>query len=315
MSGIRAGGMTLAVCLTLVGAPLTGRQVFRADVDAVSADVLVTRDGRPAAGLTAADFELRDNGVVQQIDLVALDALPITLVLALDTSESVAGEPLEHLRAAVDAAAESLRADDRLALMTFSHQVRTIASPTSDHARVREAARAVTAVGATSLYDATFAAVVMRHQVDGRAVLLVFSDGDDTTSWLDPRHVLEAAQRSDVVVYGVTLQAAVRNHDAAAVIQRRMERHRFHEDPVLFGRHYLSLLVEDTGGSLLVAEHSEQLRETFVRVVSEFRQRYVLTYTPRGVAAGGWHEIDVRLQGPRAVVRARRGYMRGPAAR
>lgn len=314
---IRAGRLAplMVVAAGLLAAPAAGRQVFRAGVDAVSVDVLVTRNGRPLGGLTAADFQLLDNGVVQPVELVALDELPMTLVLALDTSESVAGEPLRHLQAAVDAAAESLRVADRLSLIAFSQQVRALSPPTTDHDRVRRAVGEVTAVGATSLYDATFAALVARRQVDGRVIALVFSDGDDTTSWLDPRDVIEAAQRSDVVVYGVTLQAAVRDQDAAAAIQRGIERRLFDEDPVLFGRHYLSLLVEDTGGSLLVAERSEQLRETFTRVVGEFRQRYVLTYTPRNVAPGGWHAIEVRLKGQRGEVQARRGYMRGPAAR
>lgn len=302
----------VALTLLVVNTPAAGRQVFRSGVDAVSADVLVTRDGRPVPGLMPADFELHDNGVEQRIEMVAVDALPIALVLALDTSESVQGEPLEHLRAAVNAAADALRPDDELALITFSHQVRMVSAPTTDHTHVRQATRDVAAGGATSLYDATFAALAMRHQVDGRVFMLVFSDGDDTTSWLDPRGVLESAQRSDVVVYGVTLQAAVRNESAAAVLQRRTERRRFRDDPVLFGRHYLSLLVEDTGGSLLVAERSAQLHESFARVVNEFRQRYVLTYMPRGVAPDGWHDIQVNVRGQRADVRARRGYLRGP---
>jgi Ca-activated chloride channel family protein len=287
-------------------------QTFRAGTDAVQVDVLVTRSGRPIPGLTAADFELRDSGVVQQIEAVAVEDVPVTLTLVLDVSESVEGQPLNHLRSAVDAAADALSASDRLALFTFSHHVELVAAPTGELGRVRSAARAVQAGGATALYDATFAALVMRERIAGRAVMLVFSDGDDTASWIDPRRVIAAAQRSDLVVYGVTLEYQMERQNLEAVARNRREEEWFLKEPSLYGRQYLALLAAESGGSVLVAERSDQLRETFLRVVNEFKSRYILTYTPRGVAPGGWHPIAVAMKGRRADVTARRGYLRGP---
>jgi VWFA-related protein len=280
-------------------------------VDAVRVDVLVTRGGRAVPGLTSADFELRDNGVVQEIEAVAVEDVPVTLTLVLDVSESVEGQPLQHLRSAVGAAAGVLSRDDRLALFTFSHRVALTAEATTDHAQVQAAALGVTATGATALYDATFAALVMRERIQGRAVMLVFSDGDDTASWIDPRAVIAAAQRSDVVVYVVTLEQQAERVNLDAVIRNRREEESFLEEPSLYGRQYLPLLARESGGSVLVAERSDQLRETFVRVVNEFKSRYILTYTPRGVDAGGWHAIDVGLKGQAAEITARRGYLRG----
>lgn len=294
----------------LAGA-LLGAQVFRAGVDAVRVDVLVARGGRPVTGLTSADFELRDNGVVQEIDAVAIEDVPVTLTLVLDVSESVEGEPLEDLRSAIGAAADALSARDQLALFTFSHQIGMAAAPTRQLEQVRSAARAVQAGGATSLYDAALAALVMRERVDGRAVMLVFSDGADTASWLDPRKVLAAAQRSDVVVYVVALGDLFEREDKDALLRDRRERQWFREEPSLYPRQFLPALAEDTGGALLVAGRSDRLRETFVRVVNEFKSRYILTYTPQRVAVGGWHAIDVRLTGERAEITARRGYLRG----
>jgi Ca-activated chloride channel homolog len=286
-------------------------QTFRAGTDAVQVDVLVTRGGRPVPGLTAADFALRDNGVAQQIDAVAVEDVPVTLALVLDVSESVGGPPLEHLRSAIDAAAGALSADDRLALFTFSHHVTQAAAATSDLDEVRSAARSVTAGGATALYDATFAALVMRERIRGRTVMLVFSDGDDTASWIDPRRAIAAAQRSDVVIYGVTLENRIQRDNLESVARNRREEQWFLKEPSLYGRQYLGRLATESGGSVLVAERSDQLRETFVRVVNEFKSRYVLTYTPRDVAPGGWHSIAVDLTRQRADITARRGYLRG----
>lgn len=301
-----------AACALLQLRPVVhAAQTFRGGTDAVEVDVLVTRGGRPVASLTVDDFELRDSGVIQRIDAIAVEHVPVTAMLVLDVSESVDGQPLEHLRSAVDAAAGALSASDRLALLTFSHHVTMAAQPTTDLERVRSAVRAVKAGGATALYDGAFAALAMRERVKGRAVMLVFSDGDDTASWLDPRDVIAAAQRSDVVVYGVTLAQRAERENLNAVMQNRREQEWFLQEPALYGRQFLGVLATESGGAVLVAERSDSLRDTFVRVISEFKSRYVLTYTPTGVAPGGWHALDVRLKRVRADVTARRGYLRG----
>ncbi len=298
------------LCSLALAAVLHADQTFRSTVDAVRVDALVTRDGRPVPGLTAADFELRDNGVVQDVAAVRVEDVPLTLMLVLDVSQSVAGEPLTQLRAAIGASANALSAADQVTLFTFSHNVAQAAQATRDLADLQSAALAVEASGATSLYDATLAALMMRHRVAGRAVMLVFSDGADTTSWMDPRASLAAAQRSDVVVYSVTLARQTERNDAVAVRQAAQEQEWFRRDPWSYGRQYLPLLAADTGGALLTADGAGRLRETFVRVVRDFKSRYLLTYTPRDVAASGWHSIDVRLKGRPGDVTARRGYLR-----
>jgi Ca-activated chloride channel family protein len=183
------------------------------------------------------------------------------------------------------------------------------AAPPSDPGTLAHHLRSVEAGGATALYDATFAAVVLRQRIPGRTVVLVFSDGDDTASWLEPRDVFAAAQRSDVVVHAVSRDRGLRRGTGADSSSRELERTLFDAEPQLFGRLYLPRLVEETGGSLFVAESSD-LQAAFARVVNEFRSRYVLTYSPEGVAPGGWHTIDVTVNGPKANVQARRGYLR-----
>jgi len=303
----RSGFLWFAWTLTVA---LHADQTFRAGVDGVPVDVLVTRGGRPVAGLSAADFELRDNGVVQDIAAARMDEVPLTLMLVLDVSESVAGEPLTQLRTAIGAAADALSKNDRLALLTFSHQITLTAGATRDFQEIRSAAMQVQALGATSLYDATLTGLLMRHRIEGRVVMLVFSDGADTTSWIDPRSSLSAAQRSDVTVYGVSLRRQLERRDAQAVRLTGLEQNWFQRDPTSYGRQYLPLLAADTGGVMLMAERVEELRETFARVVADFKSRYTLLYTPRGVAPGGWHAIDVRLKRQSGEITARRGYLR-----
>ena len=97
---------------------------FSSRLEAVRVDVLVTDNGRVVRGLRPADFEVVDNGVVQQIDLATFEELPINVILAIDMSQSMVGERLEHLRAAGRAVLDGLRREDGAALLTFSHIVR-----------------------------------------------------------------------------------------------------------------------------------------------------------------------------------------------
>jgi VWFA-related protein len=299
----------IAVASCLVVSPLARQQRFAVTVDGVAVDVLVTRGRRPVKGLTAADFRLRDNGVAQRVESVMIEDVPITLFLILDISDSVKGELLSRLESAAKSAARALRPDDRVGLMTFSDRVRMVATPPSDPKMLADQLGTLEAGGGTTLYDATFAAVALRQQIPGRTVVLVFSDGDDTASWLDPLDVLKAAQRSDIVVYAVTRKRGFRYATGEDAQTRRIERGRFANEPQLFGRLYLSQLVEETGGSVFIAD-SSGLENAFAQVVNEFRSRYVLTYSPKDVAPAGWHTIEVTLNGRRADVQARRGYLR-----
>ena len=307
-------GVRLAVALGLaaVGGLTTTAvvgQTFRTGVDVVAVDVLVTRGGRPVTGLTADDFSVRDNDVLQRVDSVRLEDVPITLLLVLDTSGSVGGAPLVQLRAAAEAAADALRPDDRVGLVTFSDRLRMVVEPPSPPSSLADALRRVRATGATALYDATFAALALREQTVGRTLMLVFSDGYDTASWLDPLDVLNTGHRSDVVVYGVYLDRLAGDSwgDRQA---RALARRWLPTEPHLFGHQFLAQLVEDTGGSVFVAKDIGRLRASFSRVVSEFRSRYLLTYSPDGVESAGWHELEVRIKGRGRRVQARRGYLR-----
>jgi Ca-activated chloride channel family protein len=273
----------------LVSTALTAsaqQAVFSSRVEAVRVDVRVTDGGQFVRGLRAENFEIKDDGVLQDVDLVRVEQLPLNVILGLDVSESVSGERLEHLQSAGDSLLRRLAEGDRAALLTFSHVVRLRQELTGDIGRIRQALADVDPSGQTSLVDGTYGAIALAGSDVGRSLLIVFSDGVDTASFLSPEVVLQSARRSDVVVYGVAMRSRI--------------------NPT-----FLKELGELTGGSVLEIESTKDLSQTFLRILEEFRQRYLLSFSPRGVSPTGWHRLDVRVKGRRATVNARAGYQAG----
>jgi VWFA-related protein len=274
----------LASTLSLGAAPQI--PVFSSRVEVVRVDILVTRDGKPLRNLGPADFDIFDNGVRQQVDLVSFEQLPLNLVLTLDMSNSVVGERLAHLRSAGLGLLDGLRSGDRAALITFNHAIALGSDLSGEWERVRTALKAAEPAGNTSLIDACFAGIMVGESNVGRALVIVFSDGVDTSSWLAADSVLEIAKRSDAVVYAVSVGQG-RNGG------------------------FLRDLSAQTGGRLFEVESTKDLRAVFLTVLDEFRQRYVVSYSPSGVSADGWHTLTVRVKQPNDGVKARPGYLAG----
>ena len=307
--------MRLLAVLVALGAiaswSVASAQRFKVEAEAVRVDVLVHDGNHPVAGLTAADFEVRDRNVLQQIDAVSFEDVPLTVMIALDTSDSLKGRALEDLREAASAATQLLRREDRAALLTFTHRIWFRTSWTHDHARLHSALSDVDAGGSTSLHDVAYAALTLKDDQPGRSLVLLFSDGHDSVSWLSGQSVIDAAKRSDAVVYTVGLLS-----EARPAPGYRLD-FRSGVQPAVAGvvttvlrEPLLPALADETGGRFLTADRSDRIRDTFVRIVNEFRTRYLLTYTPRGVDAGGWHPIEVKVKKRRGTVTARRGYMK-----
>jgi VWFA-related protein len=304
--------VAVLIVLSSMGLPgAAAAQRFRTEVEAVRVDVLVKDGNRPVAGLTAADFDLRDRGVPQRIDAVSFEDVPLRVMIVLDTSDSLKGQRLVDLRDAASAAVRTLRAEDRSALLTFAHPLSLRTPWTNDHRQLPATLGDLDPAGATSLHDAAYAALTFRDQQPGRALVLLFSDGHDTASWLPGQFAMDAARRSEAVVYAVGLAsqsvtAPGYRVDFRSGVQPAIPA----VVPSALEEPFLAALAEETGGKLLTADGSDKLRDTFVQIVNEFRTRYLLTYTPRGVDAGGWHPIEVKLKGRRGNVTARRGYLK-----
>jgi VWFA-related protein len=256
------------------------QSTFRAGVEVVQLDVSVMRGGQPVTGLTSRDFSLTDNGVAQQLQSVTLEQLPLSVTLVLDTSQSVAGERLRHLMSAGEGLTAALRPGDRAALLTFSH-VTDLRVPMTDNLQaVHDALATMKPGGATSLRDAVHLALQLQPRDTTRPLLLVFTDGVDTASWLTESAVLDSARRVGVVVHAVRV-------DSNAFLDR---------------------LAEVSGGRTWSATSDKQLRELFTGALEEMRARYLLSYTPSGVATVGWHELKVKVKSGRGDITARPGY-------
>jgi len=262
--------------------------VFKAGVDAIRVDVLVTQRGQAVRGLTREAFEITDEGVTQVIDDVESSEQPVNAVLTFDLSESVSAERRDQLREASGALLEGLRPDDQAALITFDQLVVLRCRLTRERACVQQGLDQPQAVDATALIDSTYAALAVAESDPGRSLVVIFSDGLDTASWMADTRVVDAARRADAVVYAVSVG--------------RSHKPRFLED-----------VVKATSGRLFEVENTANLRVMFVNILNEFRQRYVLTYTPRGVSDSGWHRLSVKVRQRGASVRARPGYLAGRA--
>jgi Ca-activated chloride channel family protein len=272
---------------------------FRSSAELVSVDVLVTDGRSPIVGLTAADFELTDNGIPQTVEQIYLEQLPLNVVMVLDSSASVRGDRLRALKAGALTVIDRLRPRDRAALVSFSHRLDLLAALTGDTASLRRSVGTLDADGSTALRDAAFAALALRTAEATRTLVLLFSDGLDTSSILSEDRVIEIARRSDAIVYTIGIRQAP--------VRRSGTGFRPGIDTPTDDR-FLERLSRETAGRLLHAEQNRDIERTFARALDEFNTRYVLGYAPRGVTGSGWHRLEVRLKKRSGTVLARRGY-------
>ncbi len=273
-----------SACLSLVltaGPSVVQEPIFRSRVDGVRIDVLVTAHGKPMLGLGSDDFEVRDNGVLQAITVTPRADLPVRVILTVDTSRSVRGSRLGAIRGAARALLTELTIEDEAQLITFGDSAIERVPMTRQHHKIDEALGQVSADGETALFDATLAALLVGEGDTSRSLIMVFSDGQDTASFVPPNVLLETARSANVVVYGVWSGE---------------------------GPHPRSLkeVADLSGGRLIDARRTEDIAAAFATILREFRQRYLITFAPTGVTASGWHRLDIRVRG--ASLRFRRGY-------
>jgi VWFA-related protein len=260
---------------------------FHTRVEIVTVDVSVTRGDAAVAGLTPEDFVVTDDGIRQRIDTVTVARVPLSVTLVLDTSESVAGQRLEALISASEQVVNELRTSDYVSLITFASVVARPVALTMNFEAVRSALHAITGAGDTTLRDAVFLGLQTSPPPATRSLLLVFTDGDDTSSWLAADEVLEAVRHANVVIHAVSFGS----------------------------RPFLKQATHESGGRIWSASSNRDLQKLFSRAIRDMRDRYVLTYTPSGVSRPGWHALNVKLARASADVVARPGYWINSPAR
>jgi VWFA-related protein len=278
------------------------RATFRAGADVVAVEASVQRDKRPVTGLKAGDFALVDNGVPQQISDVSYERLPIDVTVLLDVSASVTGSVLDQLRLSVRQLKADLGPRDRLKLVAFNMQIRRLADFEAPAAATDAAFASLAGHGSSAIFDSV-AVQLASPAVEGRRHLIVlFTDGEDSSSITDPDALFDVARRTTATVDIVLASTAPERSNAT----------RFARSPgapaITVGRLY-DQLARETGGRVVATTEGENLAATFRRTLADFRASYVLYFTPQGVVPSGAHSLDVRVKQDGAEVRARRGYI------
>ena len=309
MTRVASGVLPLVIAaIVLAGPPAAGEApspsqaaaVFRAGADAVTVDASVQRDGRPITGLNAADFELLDNGVPQEISDVAYEKLPIDVTMVLDVSASVSGAVLSELRRALREVRTDLAAADRLRLLAFNMSVRRVVDFDQPASRIDEALGALQAGGSSAVFDGLAVALTAADAPGRRRLIVLFTDGQDSSSIIDAETLLDVTKRSAATV-AIILGSPPAGRPASVL------RTSAGAGPTIDG--LAERIAGETGGIVTVVRPGENLSSKFRRMVQEFRSSYVLYFTPRGVDRAGAHTLDVRVKRPGAEVRARRGYV------
>lgn len=288
--------MRVALAALLLGAAalthLHAQQVFRAEARVVIVDARVLDGGRPVAGLTRDDFRIFEEGLPQTIREVSPEQLPMDVTLLLDTSGSTSSV-LDAFRAQADQIAALVRAEDRVRVTAFASAVRDV-MPLGPRGPLVLAGPLPT--GETALFDALVHTLYRQVEPGRRHLVVVFTDGKDTSSLAGAVTVNRLARRSDaalhVVLHGPALAPA-----ADLPLDWRLLRE----------------AADVTGGTLFLPQAFGSAPAALADVITTFRHSYVLRYTPT-TTTPGWRDIAVRLTDPAKagfIVRARRGYVAG----
>jgi VWFA-related protein len=301
-----SGPAALLIAGTLVTAPTPASAqdpapVFRAGADVVMVEASVRRDRRAVQGLKAADFELLDNGVRQEITDVSYEKLPIDVTVVLDVSASVMGSGLDELRRALKQLRADLTAQDRLRLFTFNMRVKRLVDFADPPSATDAALGSLGGAGSSAVFD-SLAVALASPVTDGRRQLIVlFSDGQDSTSITDAETLLDVARRSTPTV-AVVLGSASVNRPAQLLKTAS-------KTPAGSVGEMSEQIARDTGGFVATIAPGDNITTTFRRVLEQFRSTYVLFYSPKGIDRAGSHALDVRVKRDKVDVRARRGYV------
>jgi VWFA-related protein len=278
-------------------APEDGKpQVISVNVTSVNVLFTVTdKKGKSIRNLTQEHFRVYEDNRRQTITNFSSEAnLPLTIALLIDTSGSVRDRlPFEQEAAGRFFQSTLVRQKDRAVVMSFDTNVTLIQDYTDDSDTLTRAIRKMSAGGGTALFDAAYLAVTKKLVgQDGRRILVVITDGDDTASRLSLDEALEAAQRNDVIIYAISTNSrglgGEKNRNGDEVLKK---------------------FAEITGGKVFFPSRIEDLSSSFRDITQELRFQYALAYSPVNLARDGrFRRIRVEPSDKRYLVRARTGY-------
>jgi len=302
MSGIskRLSLLVLAVAGSAVvsGTAAQDPPVFRSSVRTVLVYATVTDSrGRLVPGLAQADFLIEDGGKAAPVSVFSNDSQPFTAVVMLDTSASMAAN-VDLLKRAAGQFLSGLTPADRAQVGAFNDRIQLSGTFTNKSNELISELDKLEIGNPTRLHDGIAASLDALRGVEGRRMVLVFSDGDDTASRIDFKTVLERARDDEVMVYAIGLESEYFN--GVRVVRTRPSRD-------------LKRIAEETGGGYFELLKTADLAPTFSRVIQELRSHYLLGFAPSALD-GKMHKLEVRVAKPGMTVRARKNYTAAPDA-
>ena len=247
---------------------------------------------RLVPNLERTDFTILDNGKPQTIELFQNEVTPFTVVVMLDTSASMTAN-IDLLKAASEQFLMRMLPQDQGQVGAFNDKIQLSGQFTNDRDDLIGALGDLQFGNPTRLYDAIDVSMAELEPVDGRKVVLVFTDGDDTASKAGRRSVRKRALREEVMVYAIGLESKFFN--GARVVRSRPDRG-------------LRKLAKETGGGYFELKKTDDLGPTFTRVAQELHSQYTLGFTPT-VLDGKEHKLEVKMTKPGYKARARKSYI------
>ena len=281
----------LAVCFALalessIQAQEQPQGIIRVGVNLVLVDATVkNKSGQIMADLKKEDFELREDGVAQKLDVFSRDELPLEVALVLDLSDSI--EPfLGPLRDAANTALAALKSDDEVALFTFSTQAQLRVPFTKDKSKISEEINTFHAGGATNINDGIFLASenLLKLPPKGRRVIILISDDVGTDAGgQGTRDIVTEAIAADVVLYNLKIPGY---NPPQTLLYASM----------VPGLVNIRKVMDQTGGELFDVQDIAHLDPVFRALIQRIKTRYTLGYyTNASAALGKPHKLDVRL--------------------
>jgi Ca-activated chloride channel family protein len=267
--------------------------VFRASIRTVPVYATVLDANlRLVPDLEQADFSVLDNGKPADIALFSSEPQPFTAVVMLDTSASMTAN-LKLLNRAAEQFLLRLLPVDRAQVGAFNDKIQMSGEFTNNRDELIADLNDLYFGNPTRLNDAIGASLDALKGVDGRRVVLVFTDGEDTSSRTKFSTVLDRSRDEEVMVYSIGLESEYFN--GVRVVRSKPSRD-------------LRKISEETGGGYFELSQTSDLAPTFSRVATELRSQYLIAFTPAALD-GKVHKLDVRVNRPGMTVRARKSYL------
>src|ERR687888_55607 len=267
--------------------------VFKSGTQVVSLFVTVQdAQKRLVPSLTQNDFEVFDNDKPQPITYFDNSVHPITCVTMLDTSGSMT-LTIDLLRQAAEQFVIRLLPDDKARVGAFNDKIQFVGHFTNNRDELVGAFKDLDYGNGTRLWDAVGASLDELKGIEGRRVVLVFTDGDDTESKIGLGTVVDRARAEEVMVYAIGLESNYFNgqHMVRSKPDRGLRR-----------------IADETGGGYFELEKTADLAPTFTRVAYELHSQYVIGFAPAQLD-GRVHKLTVKMKQPGMTARARRGYL------